>query len=468
MSSELSNVIIRSYETPEELIQQSRPRGTFEAMFNPGRFAVSNIFNFDDRQSDAEIGSEQKFRSIRPKEFNFDFLIDGTGATGETIEVEDRIEEFKDVTGFTRNERRPFYLTLSWGFFTIRCVLKGMNVNYTLFKPNGTPVRAIIKASFAEYKTPAQQERENPLAISTALTQIRDVFDGDNLSNLAQKIYGDATRYLDIASENGLNNVRELLSGDRLEFPPIDQLIPDSLLQAGQDAFQQLASGVLDQGTSLLGRALSQAADLLGGVVPQGEAILQQAVNQGTAFLSGTAGQGINQLSGALGQLSNQAGAIVGQGGVLLDNLTGQVGGLLGGLNEQTGCLLSGLNEQISGLSSGLEGQAAGLLGGATDQLSGLVGGISGSAAGGIDQLNSLTSGLSSQLTNVTGGLVDQASSQLGQLPALVQGISNQGGDLLDGLTSQGSSLLGGAADQATGFAEGAIDRLTDQLFDLF
>ena len=223
MSNELARVIIRSYETAEELLQQNQPRGTFEAMFNPDGFAVSNIFNFDDRQADAEIGSEQKFRNVRPREFSFDFLVDGTGASGEQLEVDDAIDRFKNVTGFTRSERRPFYLTLSWGTFTIRCVLKGMDVNYTLLRSNGSPVRAVIKATFSEYKTPKQQERENPLSVSTALTQIRNVFEGDNLPNLAQRIYGDANRYLDIASENGLNNVRELLSGDRLEFPPIDQ-----------------------------------------------------------------------------------------------------------------------------------------------------------------------------------------------------------------------------------------------------
>ncbi len=254
MSNELAKVLIRAYEKPEEVSQQEAPVATFTAMFNPSNFSVDNTFQYDDSQSDAETGSEQKFKSIAPREFDFNFLLDGTGASGEKIDVETEIEKFKKTTGFAGKKRRPLFLSLTWGTFTIRCVLKKMNVKYTLFRTDGTPVRGEVQASFAQYKTVEQQLLENPLSKLTSLTQLRDITAVDDLVSMGEKIYNDANKYIDIARANGLDSVRELSMGGRLEFPPLEQLE-----QQGRKMAEQILADGIQEAQSAAEQALAGA-----------------------------------------------------------------------------------------------------------------------------------------------------------------------------------------------------------------
>ncbi len=163
MSNELTHLIFRAFEKPEELSQQGKAKGEFHAMFNPETFNLGQSFSFDDSQADSETGSEQKFKSVEPQEFNFELLIDGTGASGVEKEVEAEIEQFKAITSFGGAERRPTYLTVtSEGTINIRGVLKKYEIKYTLFRNDGSPVRAVLLLSLSEYKTPEQQLAENP------------------------------------------------------------------------------------------------------------------------------------------------------------------------------------------------------------------------------------------------------------------------------------------------------------------
>jgi len=223
MSSELAKVIFRGYEKPEELEQQNEAKGEFSAMFNPEGFSVSNEFVFDDAQADGEIGAEQKPKTIAPKEFSFDLLIDGTGASGEKVDVVKEVNQFRIVTGFAGKEKRPFYLSITWGTFTIRCVLKKMEVKYSLFRNDGTPVRATIVAQLSEYKTPEQQLRENP-SIAARVTKLVRFIGQESLDLLAHKNYGEDNVLAEFARENGLNSLKQLANGERLTLPSKDTL----------------------------------------------------------------------------------------------------------------------------------------------------------------------------------------------------------------------------------------------------
>lgn len=326
MSGELAKVIIRGFESPEENEQQGEVVREYQAMFNPESFAVNNAFKYDESQAESDTGAEFKFQNIAPREFSFDFVVDSTGASGTKLDIEEEVEKFKNATGFKEaagfvgKERRSFYLTITWGSFNIRCITKTIDVKYTLFRPDGTPIRATISATFGEYKTPLQQARENPESILN-LTQVRDVLDQDNLTNLAKKLYGDGKKYIDIAKANGIDNLKELVSGDRLEFPPVDQLASSLKEKAAPfiDQAQEIVQGAkkiaegkdqVIQGVSQLAAkaqkeaeaAIAQAEAAVRGVQSQVEAEAQSLVRQGQQIAS--------QVQTQAGQFVQEATAI--------------------------------------------------------------------------------------------------------------------------------------------------------------
>lgn len=226
----LKKMVIEAYTNPG---CSGEPADKYEVMFNPTTVSRKYGVEYHDRQGPGDSGSPQIPNKIRPSQFSFEFVIDGTGAVADGSstkkvgdpshkkDVEKEVKDFLTVTGKYQSElHRPYYLKISWGSFIWLCVLSFAEVTYTLFKPDGDPLRARIKATFEEQK-------EDPLRVaeegkkSPDLTHVHTVQAGDSLSLLCQRYYGDPGRYLQIAQYNGLKNYRRLEPGLRLQFPPI-------------------------------------------------------------------------------------------------------------------------------------------------------------------------------------------------------------------------------------------------------
>ncbi|WP_279384240.1 CIS tube protein [Geotalea toluenoxydans] len=151
------------------------------------------------------------------------FFIDGTGANGKKIDVQQKIEEFQIVTGYDGTIHRPHYLKVVWGKLQVkRCVLKSASIAYKMFQPSGIPLRAIITATFTDNsddRTRQAMARDE----SPDLTHVRVVRVADNLPLMCNEIYGDPGYYLQVAVVNGLDNFRKLVPGTKVFFPPLEK-----------------------------------------------------------------------------------------------------------------------------------------------------------------------------------------------------------------------------------------------------
>lgn len=194
---------------------------TFEVMFNPNNYSRKYEVVYHERQGAGDTGSPQVYGKIKPQEYNFEFLFDGTGTAADKVDVHRKIQHFLEVAGKNDGEiHRPRYLKLSWGNLLVKCVLKSAEVAYTLFNPDGSPLRAKLRAAFSE-------NIEDTLRVAEAgnnspdLTHVRTVRAGDTLPLLVHRIYGDPAYYPQVAAVNGLKNFRRLEAGQRLFFPPL-------------------------------------------------------------------------------------------------------------------------------------------------------------------------------------------------------------------------------------------------------
>jgi hypothetical protein len=163
------------------------------------------------------------FKKAKPGDLSLTFFIDGTGADGRELKVQEKVEEFQVVTGYNGKIHRANYLKVMWGTLAVkRCVLKSASIAYKLFKPDGVPLRAVITATFTDNSDDktrmAMAQDESP-----DLTHIRLVKAGDTLPQMCFNIYGDPRYYLEVAGKNRLDNFRELKPGTRIFFPPIQK-----------------------------------------------------------------------------------------------------------------------------------------------------------------------------------------------------------------------------------------------------
>lgn len=194
----------------------------YVVMFNPESLSVAEPHRYNVETPPGGSGSVVKYESTGARNFNFEFLIDGTGASGDKREVLEEVNKFKLATGFFGDLHRPAYLVLIWGTFIVKCVMTTMETRYTLFRKNGSPLRATIAANFTEYTTREENVRLLNLA-SPDLTQFKETKAGDKLPLLSFQVYEDSRYFMEIARVNGIVNLRKLETGQRLVFPPLEK-----------------------------------------------------------------------------------------------------------------------------------------------------------------------------------------------------------------------------------------------------
>lgn len=217
MYGELKKLKIEAFKD----LEYNEKADEFSVMFNPAAYNQKYEVEYEEAQGQGSTGSPQKFGKIKPQEYSFEFIFDGTGASGEVIEVSDEIEKFLTVCGKEDGEiHRPFYLKITWGNLVSKCILKSADISYNLFKPDGYPLRAKVNASFVENIDDVLRTAEEGKS-SPDLSHYIVVTEGENLPLMTYKIYGDTQYYIDTAKINGLTNFRKLKTGTTLHFPPV-------------------------------------------------------------------------------------------------------------------------------------------------------------------------------------------------------------------------------------------------------
>lgn len=217
MYGELKKLKIEAYTD----LEYNSKVDEYVVMFNPSTYSQKYDIEYEDSQGQGTTGSTLKFGKIKPQEYAFEFLFDGTGVTGDLKDVAEEIEKFLTLTGKQDGDiHRPRFLKISWGHLVSKCILKNADITYNLFKPDGYPLRAKVSATFVENIDDVLRTGEENKS-SPDLTHYRVIKEGENLQLLCHNIYGDSSYYIDVAKVNGLRNFRNLKPGSIISFPPI-------------------------------------------------------------------------------------------------------------------------------------------------------------------------------------------------------------------------------------------------------
>jgi len=100
------------------------------------------------------------------------------------------------------------------------CIVESISQKFTLFSPQGIPLRATLTVALREYKPLDRQLRELHL-LSPDHTQSYVVQRGDTLSGIAAKVYDTPDEWRRLATQNGITDPRRLTPGRILAVPPI-------------------------------------------------------------------------------------------------------------------------------------------------------------------------------------------------------------------------------------------------------
>ncbi len=203
--------------------------GEFFVAVNPENYSVNLEIEYGEDQAPGTSNKLPKFNKIKPQVMEFEFIFDSTGALPGTTDeqrengIKPDLDRFQRIlSGYNGESHSPHFLQIIWGVLLFKCVLTKLSINFTLFRPDGSPVRAKAKATFqglVEDNLRLAEENNS----SPDLTHYRIVKDGDTLPLMCEKIYGHQKHYIEVARYNKLINFRSIKTGQRIEFPPLDK-----------------------------------------------------------------------------------------------------------------------------------------------------------------------------------------------------------------------------------------------------
>lgn len=230
MTGELTKVEIRAFKDKA----YAQEIGRFVLPINPEQFSQTFKIEHNEEQPQGSQGNNPEFTFTPPEDLKLDFTFDATGVVpikGEAgqfhRDVTQKVQDLLQlIYVMNPDTHKPNFLRLLWGDFSFgnssgfNCLLKDLQINYTLFSPEGKPLRAKLSATFMRYVEPELRVREEGKN-SPDVTHLRKVKAGDTLPLMTYDIYRDPTYYLQVAKVNGLVNFRRLKNNQDLQFPPL-------------------------------------------------------------------------------------------------------------------------------------------------------------------------------------------------------------------------------------------------------
>lgn len=197
----------------------------YPVLINPESYSITYGTDLDSTSAQGSSEDIPSFNRRMPQSITFKFLFDGTGVINRGDGIKPNVladfELFKTVVyDYNSDAHEPRFIQLRWGPLNYNCQLSQMTLNFKLFNPDGTPLRAEADCTFRAVITQKKLSLIQNM-LSPDLTHIRTVTQGDTLSLLCYREYGDSKYYYQVAEYNGLTDFKTLEPGTKIFFPPI-------------------------------------------------------------------------------------------------------------------------------------------------------------------------------------------------------------------------------------------------------
>jgi nucleoid-associated protein YgaU len=189
--------------------------------FNPKEFTVKKSASWESKPAKgAKSTSMPEFKGAEPRSMSIEAFLDGTeSATDITKDIEVFFQcctPLGETVG--KNKPSPPFVIFGWGKkMSVTAFVKSVSAKYTLFKPDGTPVRAVVTLDLQEI--PGTTPKQNPTSGGFDVRTSHTVVSGDSLQSIAFQEYGDPNLWRAIATANGVTDPLRLRSGLRLLIP---------------------------------------------------------------------------------------------------------------------------------------------------------------------------------------------------------------------------------------------------------
>lgn len=206
------------------LTRKDKPSDEVHFLFNPKEFSVEKSNQFAEVNVPGLSSPILQFVRGNARTISMELFFD-------TYEKGEDVREYTDkITGWEETGKKKGLMDIDselhappvcifiWGKFRFQCIIERVSKKFTMFHPQGFPVRATLTVSLKEY-TEVNIQIKNIDAHSADLTKRWVVTQGDSLWFIAAREYGNPGDWRLIADANKIDNPRILLPGQELVIP---------------------------------------------------------------------------------------------------------------------------------------------------------------------------------------------------------------------------------------------------------
>lgn len=198
--------------------QPDKVKSTITCHFRPTQVGFSKTANWTSRPVGGHNVPHQTFAGGQAAQVSLDLLFDTTATGTDVRATTDKLLKLVLKKG---QKLQPPLCRFKWGrLVSFLSYVSNVSINYTFFLPDGTPVRAEVKATLVQYSDDSIFPRQNPTSYSEA-RKTWVVVAGETLDWIAYQEYGDPAAWRHIALTNGLADPLSLRPGQVLKLTPL-------------------------------------------------------------------------------------------------------------------------------------------------------------------------------------------------------------------------------------------------------
>jgi nucleoid-associated protein YgaU len=199
--------------------------------FNPSEYTVAKSATWNRPQAkDAKKAGRPEFQGANAQTLQMEIFLDDS-ETGDVAKAIATLFDWVKPTDSSVKKKKPQppILTFIWGtnpaLDGFQAYLKSISAKYTLFKPDGTPVRATANITLEEAPADPKAQGQNPTSRSLLGRAVHVVREGDSLTSIAYHEYGDATIWRGLAAFNDIDDGLRIKPGARILIPTLDEAL---------------------------------------------------------------------------------------------------------------------------------------------------------------------------------------------------------------------------------------------------
>jgi nucleoid-associated protein YgaU len=191
--------------------------------FNPKEYTIAKTAEWKKTPAKgAKSAPKVEFVGTNPGTLQMELFFDGwdSGSGDVSKDVDALLTLTKPTsTSLGKNKPMPPIIVFHWGTTSsFDAHVKSVNAKYTMFAPDGSPLRATVTLQCEE--VPAEPGKQNPSSGGVQGRRTHMAGEGDTLHSVAFEEYGDPSLWRGLADVNGIDDPMRLAPGTSILIPP--------------------------------------------------------------------------------------------------------------------------------------------------------------------------------------------------------------------------------------------------------